>query len=299
MRVFLCWSGEASQHVARTLYGWLRDVIQDLRPFMSAESISKGERWRDEVGESLSETNFGVLCLTKSNLKAPWILFEAGALSKDIKAGRVTALLIGIEPTDVVEPLSQFQQTRAAKSDIFSLVKNLNSLFPPDRQLEPDRLARAFDRSWPELEQALVDAMRLETSGKPVVPKRDIADIVTETLELVRGLTRDESARRAADQAAADEMRREVHRRETELRHLQEVLLVEREKARYEATLVRERVASRNERLKALLQSEYFIAKVGSDGVAELTNELLALDNDDGQRKTTRKRSSQAGGSEA
>lgn len=287
MRVFLCWSGEASQQVAKTLYGWLRDVIQDLRPFMSAESISKGERWRNEVGESLSETNFGVLCLTKSNLKAPWILFEAGALSKDIKAGRVTALLVGIEPTDVVEPLSQFQQTRAAKNDIFALMKNLNSLFPPDRQLEPDRLARAFDRSWPELEKALDDAIRLEASGRPAIPKRDIADMVTETLELMRALTRDESAKRAAERAAADAMLSELKAREIELRHVQGQLMFEKDVAGREAVAVREQLA----RLKAVLQSEDFRAKMGPSG-AQLSDELLALVMDDGQRRTARKRSS-------
>ena len=82
MNVFLGWSGNLSHKVAKELVLWITQVIQAVKPWISSQDIEKGARWFKEIGESLSNTDFGILCLTGSNLSAPWILFEAGALSK-------------------------------------------------------------------------------------------------------------------------------------------------------------------------------------------------------------------------
>jgi hypothetical protein len=59
--------------IAQALHSFLRDVIQDLEPFRSSESIRKGQRWESEIGKRLAETNYGIVCLTKDNLTALWI----------------------------------------------------------------------------------------------------------------------------------------------------------------------------------------------------------------------------------
>jgi len=194
MQVFLCWSGAASHRIAQALHGFLGDVIQDLKPFLSSESIRKGQRWESEIGKRLADTNYGIVCLTKDNLTAPWILFEAGALSKNIAESRVTALLAGIQPTDVLDPLSQFQQTRADRADLFKLLKDLNELLPPERRLEVDRLTRAFDSFWPSFETNFNEAISFVEAKTGLAPMRDTQDMVSELLELVREMKRDETA---------------------------------------------------------------------------------------------------------
>lgn len=189
MRVFLCWSGDVSLKVASALYDFLGDVIQEIKPFLSSETIRKGDRWRSEIAEQLSEADFGILCLAEDNLQAPWILFEAGALSKNLLKGGVTALLCGIKPADVVEPLSQFQHTRADRDDIFRLVKELNQRLPKERQLTAERLERQFAKHWVDLEAKLVDALKAKSKG--AAPTRRVDDMVMEVLELVRSLKRD------------------------------------------------------------------------------------------------------------
>jgi hypothetical protein len=52
---------------------------------MSAEDIDAGTRWGSEVTNELAETRCGIICLTQENQKAPWVLFEAGALSKTLE----------------------------------------------------------------------------------------------------------------------------------------------------------------------------------------------------------------------
>jgi hypothetical protein len=44
MKVFISWSGERSNYVARILYEWIPNVIQNVRPWIS-EEIPKGVRW--------------------------------------------------------------------------------------------------------------------------------------------------------------------------------------------------------------------------------------------------------------
>jgi hypothetical protein len=71
--------------------------------------MDKGARSLEEIAAAL-ETQFGVICLTRDNLHEPWVLFEAGALSKT-RGARVWTLLLDLAPADVEPPLSQFLST--------------------------------------------------------------------------------------------------------------------------------------------------------------------------------------------
>jgi hypothetical protein len=190
MQVFLCWSGAASHAIAKAMATFLGDVVQEVQPFLSSENIGKGGRWRSEIGQRLADCNFGILCLTKDNLESRWILFEAGALSKNITEGRVTALLGGINPTDVEEPLSQFQHTGIEADEILKLLKTINGLLPEQRRLTEERLKRAFDKYWSDLDQKLTEALKPKPGAREPVPTRDPTSMIAETLELVRELKR-------------------------------------------------------------------------------------------------------------
>jgi hypothetical protein len=60
----------------------------------------------------LEESKIGILFLTNENLQAPWLMFEAGALSKRIGDSKVCPILFGLKATDVTDPLAQFQLAR-------------------------------------------------------------------------------------------------------------------------------------------------------------------------------------------
>jgi hypothetical protein len=106
---------------------WLPDLIQSIEPWMSAEDIDAGTRWGIEVTNQLAETRCGIICLTKDNQQAPWILFEAGALSKTIEKTYVIPYLIDLAPSDILPgPLTQFQAKRANRSETWELVRTLN-----------------------------------------------------------------------------------------------------------------------------------------------------------------------------
>jgi len=90
MKVFLSWSGDLSHKVALTLRDWLPSVIQSIEPYVSSEDIDKGARWSTDIASELADSSYGILCVTKENLHAPWLTFEAGALSKTMDKSYVS-----------------------------------------------------------------------------------------------------------------------------------------------------------------------------------------------------------------
>src|SRR4051794_33907999 len=109
MKVVISWSGQLSHGVALALRDWLPSVIQSIEPFVSSEDIDKGARWSSDIPKELEDSSFGILCIPTQNLDAPWVNFEAGALSKSLERSRVAPFLFGVDRTDVKGPLLQFQ----------------------------------------------------------------------------------------------------------------------------------------------------------------------------------------------
>jgi hypothetical protein len=126
--VFISWSGERSRLVAGTLKQWLGNVLQNARPWMSETDIEKGSRGLEDVARALEAMKVGIICLTRENLSADWLLYEAGALSKtlDAKTRVCTYLLPGLDFGNVKPPLSLFQWTKADKADTRKLVSTIN-----------------------------------------------------------------------------------------------------------------------------------------------------------------------------
>lgn len=159
MKVFISWSGETSGQVAKSLRSFLQDVNQQIEPWLSTTDLAAGARWGDELAKSLDETNFGVICLTREALDSPWLVFEAGALSKSVAQGRVCPYLIGIRPAEVTGPLGQFQSKLADRDGTFDLLAAINESAETGK-LPEDRLRRYFERFWGDLETALLQAAR-------------------------------------------------------------------------------------------------------------------------------------------
>ena len=182
MDVFISWSGNRSEKVAEALREWLPNVIQSVAPFMSASDIEKGSRWSNEIAEHLDKAEFGLICLTPENLTTPWLLFEAGALSKSIETSRVVPYLYGLTPTQLEWPLAQFQAAEAKKSPTLEVVESINGALD-ENKLESGRLERAFETWWPQLEASLGN---IPEATEEVPPSRSDQEILEEILSLCR-----------------------------------------------------------------------------------------------------------------
>lgn len=204
MKVFISWSGTTSHRVAVLIRDWLPSVIQSIEPYVSSEDIDKGTRWSTDIAGELHASSYGIICLTKDNILAPWINFEAGALGKSIDKSKVSPFLFRVKRSEISGPILQFQSTILEKDDVLKLLKSINSACGSDA-LDISRLEKTFNVWWPQLEKQLneipEDAIATE-EPKESSQSEITSKIMEEILELTRNnhrILRDPSAILPAD----------------------------------------------------------------------------------------------------
>ena len=166
MKVFISWSGELSKNIAEVIKTWLPCIIQSVEVFFSPDDIEKGENWDTKVSTELLECKYGIICLTKENVSAPWIHFESGALAKALDS-RVATLMINVTPTDIKGPLSRYQATKLDKDDFFQLIKNINEQL--ETQLNIEVLKTLFNTLWDKINN---DFKNLLEKYQDISPKK-------------------------------------------------------------------------------------------------------------------------------
>lgn len=155
MKLFISWSGQLSHKIAIELKEWFPLVINQIEPFVSSENITKGNRWVTEIYSELENSNFGIICLTRENLTEPWIMFEAGALSKNISESKVTSILFDkLKQNDIKSPLSLFQNTEFEKEEIRKLINSINNSLG-EKRISETMINRSFEKWFPELEEKI------------------------------------------------------------------------------------------------------------------------------------------------
>ena len=188
MKVFLSHSGDRSKTLAIALQTFIRKLFPSTADPWISTGIDKGSRWEPEIAENLEAAGAGIVCLTSDNLPAPWLLFEAGALSKRLD-GKVYTFLLDVDASAVPNPLGQFQHTRAEKGDVLALVQSINKQIEAAKEKPriPEDLTEAFEDRWPKLAETIET---LKGQALPTrQPARSLEDMVKEVLETVRSLS--------------------------------------------------------------------------------------------------------------
>jgi hypothetical protein len=186
VKVFISWSGQLSKAIAESLYSWLPQAIQSLIPWMSAQDVSAGTRWSSTTATELETAHFGIICVTPDNVNAPWLQFEAGALSKTLVNTFVCPYLFGLHPTELKGPLAQFQAVRADREGTHHLLRTLN-IAAGQNSLSTSQLDKAFQVWWPRLQKGLAT---IATSLNSVYAStQDDNAVLKEILERIRNLT--------------------------------------------------------------------------------------------------------------
>jgi hypothetical protein len=165
---------------------WIGDVLQGAETWISTDDIDKGSLWFGDISTQLAGTSVGILCLTPENVTAPWVLFEAGALSKGLPKGRVCPLLVNLGHTDLKPPLSQFNGTLPTKEDMLKLILTINSQ-NDDKTIAVDKVQKAFNLWWDEFDSKFAAILK---GYKPVKKehRRPTEDVLEEILEISRSL---------------------------------------------------------------------------------------------------------------
>jgi DNA-binding CsgD family transcriptional regulator len=150
---------------------------------MSAHDIRAGVRWSTELAGALETTRFGIVCLTEENRLNPWVLFEAGAISRTVERGRVIPYLVDIPIRLLDGPLSQFQARVADESGTHGIVEAINATSPPSQRLRTTIIDESFQVWWPQLRDALATVEL--THPVPKVRRPDIRIMTTSDLKIL------------------------------------------------------------------------------------------------------------------
>lgn len=187
MDIFISWSGNKSKKLAEILRDWFPVVIQAVKPYFTPDDIAKGTKWSTEISKQLEASQIGVICITPENYTEPWILFEAGALSKNLDKSRVCPILFGIEPADITGPLVQFQFTQFNKDDFKKLIETINVELG-ENKISDTTLDTIFETWWPKLEEQVKNelAKHKKTKNDDEAIKRSDRELLEELLTLVR-----------------------------------------------------------------------------------------------------------------
>lgn len=186
-KVFISWSGSLSKAVAEEMRNWIPLVLQGAKPYFTPDDIEKGTRWSNDIAKELEASTVGIICLTKENLEKPWIMFEAGALSKKLDSSFVCPILFGLSNSDIKGPLVQFQASEFSKKDIYKIVNLINDNLG-DKKVEPAILDTIFERWWPDLEKKiteLIEKSNSQNNGEKQNIRND-RELIEEILEITR-----------------------------------------------------------------------------------------------------------------
>lgn len=192
MNVFISWSGARSKKVALLLREWLPNVIQAADVWMSDADIDAGVRGINEIFDQLEHARVGIICLTPENLAAPWLLFEAGALSKQVsEKSRVCPYLLGLEPTDISKPLAEFQAVRSDEDGTVRLVRSINKSL--DQAAFPDeKVAKLVKVWWPDIRDELKKIRAEKPDAQTGLSEKELmSEVLGTNREIMRRLDED------------------------------------------------------------------------------------------------------------
>jgi Mor family transcriptional regulator len=187
MKIFISWSGNKSKLIAEYLKKWIEQIIQSAEPWISVD-IEKGKKWNQEISQNLEESKVGILCVTRDNINAPWMLFEAGAISKSADSF-VCTFLIDLTPTDLTGPLSIFQATKFNKEDVHKLLATINQIIHKQngKSLSDENLKSLFDVFYPKLEEKISSISKTGIKEDDKVLRTD-RELLEESVQILRTL---------------------------------------------------------------------------------------------------------------
>jgi len=185
MDIFISWSGDRGKYIALKLRDWVPSVLQGVKPWVSDQDIQKGARWVTELLNHLDSCQVGIVCLTPESLQAPFLLFESGALAKNVDSSFLIPYLWGLKPTDVTGPLSLFQGVQADEQGTKQALETINLLLG-ENGLPEGRFNETFQKWWPDMADHL---SQVPVPEEPVNRQtRPEGEVQEELLTLMRGV---------------------------------------------------------------------------------------------------------------
>jgi hypothetical protein len=144
---------------------FLEGVIPASQPWVSSQDTRAGSAWFGVLTKELKQSDYGLFCLTERTAVAPWIAFEAGAISLKLGEERVCPYLLDVEISHLRKlglPYHLFNAVSSSKDGTQRLVDSIVSCLPEDERVEDRRIRANFRVFWPDLWRAITAAKKGE-----------------------------------------------------------------------------------------------------------------------------------------
>jgi TIR domain len=168
VKVFISWSGNRSEAVAKALKSLIEGVLPDAEGWLSYMSLMPGALWTPELLSQIAESSYGVLCLTSENAASPWILFEAGGLTASLQGRYVCPYLLDVSPRRLEKPLSLLNAATANNESTYALLKAINSQRKDQKPMQDRWLRSVFDNNWAMFNEELGRARQMTPDMVPL-----------------------------------------------------------------------------------------------------------------------------------
>lgn len=187
--IFISWSGNYSKIIAEELKRVIeQDVFakENVRCFVSTMDIASGEDWYNKIKNELRKSKLGIICITKENVKAPWLYFEAGALVGHNM--RVVPLLVNCDQRSLEHtPIQSNQSIQFYTTERFlKMLDDIRAMFGFLGELKEEERENRYHRAYDKMKQNLKPILE-EMKGKRYFSERYIypPEIHTMTMDTV------------------------------------------------------------------------------------------------------------------
>lgn len=180
MKIFIAWSGKRSQLMAQSLSAWLQQLFggDEIDVFLSTE-LGPGMKWIPELEKKLRASRMVILCLTRENLDAYWIHYEAALVLGKHRDKSIAIPYCLDSLKDIRPPLSTFNALKAGHEGSQRLVKTIHDALIEDGAKIHGTPEIDFDKHWPELEEALEEIRKLPVPAEGIPALNDYENHIT------------------------------------------------------------------------------------------------------------------------
>ena len=178
MNIFLSWSGERSHLVAKAFKKCLPLIFNGLDIYLSS-SMNKGVPWAAALDEALEKADFAILCVTRENRSAPWMMYEAGVLSQTAGVKNVAPFLLNMGASELQSPVTRSQLTIFEQEDLEKLVLTINQLLTESYHVPTDDLKERFNLIYGgSLKKLLQEALDFQDEdGEEDIARKTLAGV--------------------------------------------------------------------------------------------------------------------------
>ena len=175
-KIFISWSGNYSRQISEELKRVLEEVVfpgGGIKCFVSTQDIASGEDWYRKIKSELHASKLGIMCITKENVKAPWLYFEAGALiGNNLK---VIPLLINCDQSSLERtPIRANQSVQFYEPERFyKMLEDIRTDFSLLNELKKEEIAKRYENAYESMKSKLQPILE-ELKGRRYFSERCI-----------------------------------------------------------------------------------------------------------------------------